>query len=293
MKTDVTVVGLGPMGAALARTLIGAGRSITVWNRTSGRSRALAAEGASAPAALCDAVAASPVIVLVVRGYDVATALLDSCREQLAGRTIVQLSSGTPDDAIALERLARRSAAGYLDGIIHVLPRQIGTDEAAITYAGPVSTVDAVRAVLSPLAPTQLHAGEEIHLAAVRALCDNITGYSMMLGFLQGAAIAAAYGMPPRALLDQGRDVALPSLGTALEHLVATLESGELSGAETPLGGDHEALEHVLRCSSELGLATTWPRAAVELLEAAIGQAGETGDLAAVFGVLGGRVPGA
>ena len=35
--TDVTMIGLGAMGSALARAFIGAGHSVTVWNRTAAR----------------------------------------------------------------------------------------------------------------------------------------------------------------------------------------------------------------------------------------------------------------
>ncbi|MYU15304.1 NAD(P)-binding domain-containing protein, partial [Streptomyces sp. SID8361] len=45
-ETPVTVLGLGDMGTALARALVGAGHRTTVWNRTAAEAEALAAEGA-------------------------------------------------------------------------------------------------------------------------------------------------------------------------------------------------------------------------------------------------------
>jgi 3-hydroxyisobutyrate dehydrogenase-like beta-hydroxyacid dehydrogenase len=39
--SDVSVVGLGSMGSALARALVGAGREVTVWNRTSAKAEVL------------------------------------------------------------------------------------------------------------------------------------------------------------------------------------------------------------------------------------------------------------
>ncbi|MGW4935312.1 NAD(P)-binding domain-containing protein, partial [Streptomyces sp. NPDC004166] len=47
-KTSVTLLGLGAMGTALARTWLATGHPLTVWNRTPARVAALAADGGSA-----------------------------------------------------------------------------------------------------------------------------------------------------------------------------------------------------------------------------------------------------
>ncbi|NEE62006.1 NAD(P)-dependent oxidoreductase, partial [Streptomyces sp. SID8455] len=73
----LTLLGLGAMGTALARTWLAAGHPLTVWNRSPGRSTELALRGARVAATAADAVAASPLVV---------TCLLDdaSVREALA-----------------------------------------------------------------------------------------------------------------------------------------------------------------------------------------------------------------
>ncbi len=59
--SDVSVVGLGSMGSALARALVGARREVAVWNRTSTKADALVQEGAVAASSVAQAVEASPV----------------------------------------------------------------------------------------------------------------------------------------------------------------------------------------------------------------------------------------
>ena len=44
--SDITVVGLGAMGSALAHSLLKAGREITVWNRSPDKVQPLVALGA-------------------------------------------------------------------------------------------------------------------------------------------------------------------------------------------------------------------------------------------------------
>ena len=43
---EVSVIGLGAMGSALARTLLGHGYRVTVWNRTSAKAEPLVRDGA-------------------------------------------------------------------------------------------------------------------------------------------------------------------------------------------------------------------------------------------------------
>ena len=50
--SDVSVVGLGAMGSALARALMRAGHRVTVWNRTASKAEALVREGAAPSAHL-------------------------------------------------------------------------------------------------------------------------------------------------------------------------------------------------------------------------------------------------
>ena len=46
-KLTIAVLGTGTMGAAMARNLLAAGYRVRVWNRSSERAAALAADGAS------------------------------------------------------------------------------------------------------------------------------------------------------------------------------------------------------------------------------------------------------
>ncbi len=57
--SDVTVVGLGEMGAALAAAFIRSGKKVTIWNRTRDKAHELTRNGAAFAASVADAIAAS------------------------------------------------------------------------------------------------------------------------------------------------------------------------------------------------------------------------------------------
>ena len=74
--TDVTMIGLGAMGSALANAFLGAGHDTTVWNRTPSKMDALLALGATGASSISEAVEASPIIVFCVDNYEITRNLI-------------------------------------------------------------------------------------------------------------------------------------------------------------------------------------------------------------------------
>jgi len=77
MNNAVSVIGLGVMGAALARTLLSSGYHVTVWNRTNAKAEPLVRGGGAVLApSVASAVSASPIVLVCVEDYKVTRSLL-------------------------------------------------------------------------------------------------------------------------------------------------------------------------------------------------------------------------
>jgi len=75
----IAFIGLGNMGAAMARNLVRAGHELTVWNRTLAKAEPLKAEGAKVSQSAGDAAkAAEVVITMLADDHAVESAVLDS-----------------------------------------------------------------------------------------------------------------------------------------------------------------------------------------------------------------------
>ena len=135
---QVTAIGLGLMGAALARSIQRAGHSLTVWNRSGEKMQAFIDDGVDAAPDVESAIAASPVILICIDNYAVTDAIVksDQVSALLAGRTVVQLSTGTPREARETAEWMKAHDAYYLDGAILCGPTAIGTDAAQILLSG-------------------------------------------------------------------------------------------------------------------------------------------------------------
>ena len=68
--TDISVIGLGDMGSALAATLLDNGYSVTVWNRSADKAVPLTAAGALLAGSAKEAIAASPATITCITSHD-------------------------------------------------------------------------------------------------------------------------------------------------------------------------------------------------------------------------------
>ncbi|MFJ4968095.1 NAD(P)-dependent oxidoreductase [Streptomyces sp. NPDC088755] len=185
--TPLTLLGLGSMGAALARTWLAAGHPLTVWNRSPGRSAELALRGARVADTAAEAVAASPLVVTcLLDDASVREALADA---DLAGKDLVDLTTSTPAESRARAAWAAERGARFLDGGIMAVPPMIGAPQSGgyVLYSGPRALFDEHREVLAVPAATR-YVGAEFGLAALY----DVALLSAMTAMFAGARHAFA-----------------------------------------------------------------------------------------------------
>ncbi|MFJ4437023.1 NAD(P)-dependent oxidoreductase [Streptomyces sp. NPDC088923] len=186
-KTPVTLLGLGAMGTALARTWLAAGHPLTVWNRTTARASALAAEGAGVAESAAEAVAANTLVVACLLDDTSVDEVLAGA--DLSGKDLVNLTTSTPAQARARAEWARARGARYLDGGIMSVPPMIGVPQAGayVLYSGSRELFERRQGALAVPAGTT-YVGEDAGFAAL----FDVALLSAMYGMLAGAAHAFA-----------------------------------------------------------------------------------------------------
>lgn len=194
----VTLIGLGDMGSALARAFLANRHRVTVWNRTAAKATPLVQAGAQQAKSVEDAAAASDVIVVCVLDYAVSENLLTppAVAEKLRGKTLVQLTSGTPRLAREAEAWAQNNHISYLDGAIIGYPSSVGTADCTILYAGLQKVFEAHKQLLGYLGPNSMFLGERIGSASALDSSLLTFGFTAELGFCHGAALCEAEGIP-------------------------------------------------------------------------------------------------
>ncbi|MFJ9388517.1 NAD(P)-dependent oxidoreductase [Nocardioides sp. NPDC101246] len=260
--TDVTVLGLGAMGSALAAALLDAGRSVTVWNRTPGRASELVGRGAGAADTVAEAVLASPVVIACLLDHSSVQKTLHLAVGELRGRTLVNVTTTTPNESRALASWAAEHGIDHLDGAIMAVPAMIGSRSGQIFYSGSRAAYDALLPTLEVWATSEFH-GEDAGLASLVDLAMLSGMYQMFTGFFHGAAMAATMGMSASDFAARQA----PFLAAMAEELAGYAKV--IDGGDYTVAGQQSLefsdLSHIVRASEEEGVAPS-PIAAVQAL---------------------------
>lgn len=268
--TPVSVLGLGALGSALARALLAAGQPTTVWNRTEGRADDLVALGASRAQTAAAAIAATEIVVVAVVDEDAVRAVLGSAAGELAGRVLVNLTSGTPEQARGLAEWASAEGAGYLDGAAMSGVRLVGGSEALFLYGGSAESFAAAESTLSAF-------GRVAYLGAdpgIASLYDTaLLGVNMALltGFYHAVALVGSAGVdaPDFAAVATGY---LPfALGLLTDH-ARQAGQGHYPPDEGTLEVLDAAVDHLVATSARAGLRTDVPDGVRALIQRGIAE---------------------
>ncbi|PSL51687.1 3-hydroxyisobutyrate dehydrogenase-like beta-hydroxyacid dehydrogenase [Saccharothrix carnea] len=223
--TPVTVLGLGPMGRALATAFAAASHPTTVWNRTPGKGDDLDATVADTAA---DAIAASPLTIVCVLDHEAVRSVLDA--DALTGRALVNLTGGSPQQAREMAAWAAGHGIGYLDGVL--LNGIVGGPEAALLFSGPYDVYQAHRITLAALGENGTYLGEDPGRAAGFNVSLLDLFWTSMSGVVHAFRLGAAENIAATEFAGYAKVMAglLPELiDVVAEHVTANHFPGDAS----------------------------------------------------------------
>jgi 3-hydroxyisobutyrate dehydrogenase-like beta-hydroxyacid dehydrogenase len=257
------VIGLGQMGSALANLLIQKDYRVTVWNRTHDKADLLVSKGAHLARNIVAAVNASPVLVICVFDYQATRSILDhpEVTAVLEGKTIIQLTTGSPEDATSTEQWARTYGAEYIDGAIQVAPEQMAKPDTTIFVSGSAKAFKTSEAVLKVFGGNIKYLGARVSAAAAMDLASLSYLYGSLLGFFHAVRIAESEDFPIDLLGEIISEVS-PGFTDFIKYEAGVIQSGNFDITQSPLSISVEATARILRASEEYGINTDVARLA-------------------------------
>lgn len=250
-KKTVSVLGLGRMGTALANALVRQGHEVTVWNRTP-----KTIENARSVATPQEAFK-SDVVVTCLSTYDVQQPLLTN-----EIKTLVNLTSGTPEEARRTARWAKDNGVEYVDGVIMAVPQQIGTPQARILFSGNENH-HVLQAFGEPV-----HVGEDAGLAALHDLALLGIMWAAFGGYLQAVALVGSEGITPQQFTPMATSW-LNEMSTLLPEMGEETHTKNYETDVSALDINVSGLRLLTEANRAQGLDTTLPQALHGLFERA------------------------
>ena len=265
--SDISVIGLGLMGGALAHAIARAGHELTVWNRSPEKTRSFDRLGVSVAVDLASAIRASPVTLICIDNYATTRSILSApdVIPTLRDRVFVQLSSGTPNDAEMAAEWMAGQGAHYLDGAILGGPTSIGTAGAQILLSGDEEAHEKAYRLLECLGDgTVKYLGRNFRAASTLDLAWLMTHFGSFIAAIHAANLCRSENVPLNDFSELVPDNPL------LQHYARVIDEERFDKYSASLQVWGEALHHIQQQGVDAGINTEIPDFIATVFERAV-----------------------
>ena len=242
------------MGTALARAFLDGGHHTTVWNRSAAKADALVASGAARADSPAGAFGASPLVVINLSVNQNVHEVLESAGDAVAGRTVVNLTNGTPAQARELATAVTALGGEYVDGGIMAVPPMIARPGALILYSGRQAAFEEHRATLEALGEAR-YLGTDPGLAPLYDLALLTAMYGMLTGYYQAAALIRTEGVKATEFTPMVH-AWVTAMMADLPRAAEAIDSGEHATEVSSLANNQAAFPNLIEAAREQGVDT-------------------------------------
>ncbi len=195
--TQIAYLGTGLLGAAFAEAAAKRGVTVTAWNRSPDKARALEAFGATVASTPLDAVRGAQRVHLVLKDDAVVEDVLAQARAGLSADAVI-IDHSTTLPALTASRLERLNAGGvkYLHCPVFMGPPAARHAQGSMLVSGPQAVFESVQAELARMTGRLEYLGKRGDLAAVNKLFGN----ALIIGL--GGTVADVMTMAGAASVD-------------------------------------------------------------------------------------------
>jgi|SRR6185437_4686794 len=282
-KPRVAILGLGLMGAGMARRLLSRKFPVTVFNRGRDRADALAADGATVAQSPREAAAKARVILAIVADDAASRAVWLGENGALAGAVpgTVLVESSTLSTAWVRELAAEaaRRKCELLDAPVTGTKPHAANGELLFLVGGSAEALETARPVLAAMSRDVVHLGPT-GSGAIMKLVNNFLCGVQAASFAEGMALAEAGG------LDRDQAAKLLGGGAPGSPLVKTLWARAAARDFTPnfvLRLMAKDLKYSVEEAKQRGLKLKTAAPAIEVFEQAASSGYGDDDFAAVI----------
>lgn len=218
----IAILGLGTMGAGMAKNLLAAGFAVTAYNRTRAKAEPLAASGARIAPTPAEAAMDADVIVSMLSDENAARAVWAGPEGALAhaqrGSVLIESSTVTPKWIQELEGQAAERGLHLLDA--PVTGTRIHADSGQLTFlvGGETAVLERARPALAAMSKEIVHLGPSGSGARMKLINNFLAG-------VQVASLAEALAWIERSGLDRDQALNVLKNGAPGSPLVATISA--------------------------------------------------------------------
>src|SRR6201991_1405890 len=204
-RGTVGFIGLGVMGAPMARNLLAAGYEVVAWNRGAGPLEELAAAGARAADGPAAVAREADVVISIVKDDAAVREVLGGPEGAIAaarpGALVIDMSTVSPAAARELAAEAAARGVAFLDA--PVSGGDVGARDGtlSIMVGGEADAVERARPVFEVLGSRVTHVGAA-GAGQVAKACNQVLVAVIFGGLAEALVLGSKLGVDPAAVLD-------------------------------------------------------------------------------------------
>jgi len=261
----VGYIGLGAMGGALARHLVGK-FPLTVFDLSPTVVQGFVDSGASAAASPADVARASDVVLLCLpRSSDVQKVIFGAggLAEGLSsGSIVVDQTSGVPSETREFARQLAETGVALFDAPVSGAMATAIAGTISIIASGPSDAFDKALPILKAISPNVFHCGQRVGNGQTMKTVNNMMNVSCRLATLEVVAMGRKFGLPLETMTEainattarnytsqgmlpaiaEGRQSTKFSLALQVKDIHQAISLGAEQGVPMPIGGAARAI---------------------------------------------------
>lgn len=201
---NIGFIGLGNMGAAIARNAMKAGHTVRVWNRSPDATKPLADEGATVVKTPDEAFTGDAVFSMLADDAALRAVLIDGGVLERAKTGVVHVNMATISVAFCEELVALHKHHGvpYVAAPVLGRPDVAAAAKLNIVAAGENEAIDRVQPIFDVIGQKTWRVGTDPKHANVFKLGANFMLASAIETTSEAASLMAGHGIDPHAFLD-------------------------------------------------------------------------------------------
>jgi 3-hydroxyisobutyrate dehydrogenase len=283
---EVGYVGLGVMGSAVVRRLLGAGHDVTVWNRTREKAEPLLEDGARWAGSPREVAERAQIVFTMVTNTAAVRAVTDGPDGILAGlregKIYVDMSTASPANTRELAVRVAETGAHMLDAPVSGTAITVDQGKATLMVGGDEDAFETAKPVLDAIGPKVFHLGPSGSAVTLK-IAINLSLAVQMVAFSEGVLLAEKSGIARERAVEV-------MLASVIASPMVAYRGPLVLGHPDEVWFDCHMMQKDLNLALELGqeLEVPLPTTAVtnELLTAANGMGIGERDFAVLFDVL-------
>jgi 3-hydroxyisobutyrate dehydrogenase len=199
---DVAFIGTGLLGSGMVEAMLARGNSVTVWNRTASKARALERFGAKVAPTAEAAAAAGDHVHMALPDDAVVDDVLQRCRPHLRqGAVVIDHSTTSPAGTKARVPRLNGSGTKFVHAPVFMSPQMTRESKGIMLVSGPSAVFEDARRELAKMTGDVWYLGERPDLAAAYKIFGNSMLFVVAAGISDVFAMAKNLGIAPQDAL--------------------------------------------------------------------------------------------